>query len=183
IHVKIAEHRELPGECGVVAFLSGEEPGVLQQENVTRPGIVGCLHRLVRIRAFHELDIAAEQLLQPGCNGLQGELRRRLPLRATEVREQHHYRSPVQQRPDSWDSGADARVVRHLTLVAERNVEVDTHQSAPTADLRIAEIRDRLAIYHCVTFPAVTCRPYGAGPHTCWRTPTRCRTSRRSSRA
>ena len=74
------------------------------------------------------------ELAQPVGDGTQAQLCRRLPLRTTEVRHEHHGRILAHQVLDRRNRRGDARVIRDLPVV-HRHVEVDAHEHALAGNL------------------------------------------------
>ena len=139
VDINIAELGELLGKTRIVLLFFGVEPQVFEQQDLAVSQIHRRLQRFVAVGALDERDLpVGEQLGEALGDRLQRVLRLRLALRATEMRQQHDARPPIEQQLERGDRGTDARVVGDVSVGVERNVEVHPQKEPPAGEREVA---------------------------------------------
>jgi hypothetical protein len=139
-HVDVAEPRERPCELGVVRFLARVEAQVLEKQDA--PGWQRCgLGLDGRSDAVgSQGHRSAQQRPESPRNGGQGESRLGAALRSAEVRgDDHRARAVRLGVPESRQGAADARVLAHLSVLSERDVEVNSHEDAAVPKVEVLD--------------------------------------------
>ena len=88
----------------------------------------GCLLRFLTVGRSDEMNFLSNQLFKTLCYRSERILRIRLAFRSPVMRQDHRARMTVHQEPERRERGTNARVVRYLEIVVERNVEIGAHQ-------------------------------------------------------
>src|SRR5438105_10163928 len=140
VHEEITELGERSRKPLVVLLFAAEEAGVLEQKDLAGLEILARLDRFVGIGALNENHRMSAQLLEPFRDRVERVFGVRLSFGTSEMREDHWARSPLEQQLDRRQRSTDARVIGNTSVVIERNVEVDAHQSAPIPYLGVGEI-------------------------------------------
>ena len=185
VDVQLGQGGQLLRELRVVLFFLRMKPEILEQHH-TAAAVMGGIDR-----GFRGLpDAVGRKRHRPtqerrGACGdrFQAVLRIHLPLRASQVRGEHH-RCPVIERvANRRERRADTRVVGHLAIL-ERHVEVDAHEHAPTLQIEISDGKlhnYRLLTADCRLSTTTLCSPCRRADRCSGSSsPTRCRTTRGS---
>ena len=153
---EVAVRRQPARELRVVLLLAGLESQVLEEDH--RAGGRGA-HEVARAlveRLIKERHAPLEQLLETARHRSQRELRRALPLGAPQVGGQHEDGSPLAQRGQGRNGGADPDVASHAPLLRipfQRHVVVDPHQRPASGHLVVPQVVDRPAREHYRNLP------------------------------
>ena len=141
VHVDVAEPRERLGERGVVGLLALVEPEVLEEQELRpsaarRPGA----RRPRPTQSGARGTGLPEERREAARDRGQRELRLGAAFRPAEMRGEHHRPHPARPRvAEGRERRADPRVLAHLAVAPERDVEVDPHEHPAVAEVEILD--------------------------------------------
>ena len=141
VHVDVAEPRQRPRERGVVRLLARVEAEVLEEEHAApaaarSPGP----RRPTRRSPAASGTGSPEERPEAPRDGRQRELRLGPALGPAEVRgDDHRARAPRPRVAEGRQRRADPRVLAHLAVTPERDVEVDPHEHPAVPEVEVLD--------------------------------------------
>ena len=115
------------------------ESQILQHQHAARCQLARLALGVLTHRIGRKFDVLAQQFAESFGGRLQAEFGdvRRFAFRTAQVAHQNHRSATFQYRLDGRERHLDARIVRDVLILVERNVEVDTHQYGLVGNIHI----------------------------------------------
>ena len=146
IDIELCQGSQFLGKFGVVLFLSGVEPHIFQQHDLTVLQGISQPMGIFADDVSRERHFAAQQLRKPCCHRSQAVLGVHLTLGASQMGAEDHPSALFHQIADGGQRLGDALIVGDGAAI-QRHIEVTAHQDPLSLGRNIP---DALLVQHTI---------------------------------